>query len=302
MDSYDSESYRKFTAKSEFDKALHTLNGILLGIAIDKEINPDEKQELLNWINSHKRILNYNPYREIKEVILNAIQDNILDREEKENLDWLTNEVINSNKYYNVITSDLQRLQGIFHGILADNTITDKEIYALDQWLEENEHLIGYYPYDEIKSLITCILADNIIADEEKQTLKVFFSEFIENYDTSNIDFKEIERLKSESSISAVCTIDPRMEFDGKTFCFTGKSEKSSRKEISEIVESLQGIFSNSISKNTDYLVYGNAGNPCWAFSCYGRKVERAVQLRKDGHHIQIIHENDFWDCVEDYS
>lgn len=31
-----------------------------------------------------------------------------------------------------------------------------------------------------------------------------------------------------------------------------------------------------------------------WAFSCYGRKVEKAVQLRKDGSQVIIVHENDF--------
>ncbi|GMA55471.1 hypothetical protein GCM10025857_68280 [Alicyclobacillus contaminans] len=49
---------------------------------------------------------------------------------------------------------------------------------------------------------------------------------------------------------------------------------------------------------DTDYLVVGDQGNPCWAFSCYGRKVEKAVKLRKQGRRILIIHEVDFWDAL----
>ncbi len=52
--------------------------------------------------------------------------------------------------------------------------------------------------------------------------------------------------------------------------------------------------------KNTDYLIVGNAGNPCWAYSCYGRKIEQAVDLRKAGGKIKIVNEIDFWDVLED--
>ena len=54
------------------------------------------------------------------------------------------------------------------------------------------------------------------------------------------------------------------------------------------------------VTKKTDYLVVGNAGNPCWAYACYGRKIEEAMQLRKEGAKIVIVNETDFWDCVDD--
>lgn len=49
-----------------------------------------------------------------------------------------------------------------------------------------------------------------------------------------------------------------------------------------------------------NYLVIGAEGNPCWAFACYGRKVEKAVELRKKGVRVVIVHENDFHDAVLD--
>ena len=52
------------------------------------------------------------------------------------------------------------------------------------------------------------------------------------------------------------------------------------------------------MTQKTDYLIVGNEGNPCWAFSCYGRKVEKAVELRKKGSNIQIINEDDFWNAL----
>jgi hypothetical protein len=34
------------------------------------------------------------------------------------------------------------------------------------------------------------------------------------------------------------------------------------------------------------------------AYSCYGRKVEEAINYRKRGANILIVHENDIWDVV----
>lgn len=41
------------------------------------------------------------------------------------------------------------------------------------------------------------------------------------------------------------------------------------------------GIFNKNINQKTDYLLVGNDGKPYLEFSCYGRKVEKAIELRK---------------------
>ena len=66
------------------------------------------------------------------------------------------------------------------------------------------------------------------------------------------------------------------------------------------MIEELGGKVKTAVSKKTDYLIVGNAGNPCWAFSCYGRKIEAAMLLRREGAKVQIVNETDFWDAIED--
>lgn len=56
--------------------------------------------------------------------------------------------------------------------------------------------------------------------------------------------------------------------------------------------------INNNVIQKTDFLIVGSDGDPCWAFSCYGRKVEKAVNLRKNGLPIISLHENDFWEEV----
>lgn len=57
-------------------------------------------------------------------------------------------------------------------------------------------------------------------------------------------------------------------------------------------------MFNNNVILDTTYLVYGDGTNPVWAYSCYGRKVEQALKMRKAGHGIKVVHEVDFWDAT----
>ena len=96
--------------------------------------------------------------------------------------------------------------------------------------------------------------------------------------------------------MNGICTACPEITFTGASFCFTGASTRASRSEIKGLIEQTGANFSDSVTKKTDYLVIGDDGNPYWVFACYGRKVEKAIAMRKAGQRISIIHEKDFWD------
>lgn len=300
MRDYDSFEFRKFTKKSELEKTLHTLEGILKGISIDAEINSSEINELRNWCNIYSQYSDIHPFNELIPVISNALEDNILEDEEIKDILWLCNNYSSKNKYYDMITSGIQKLQGILHGVMADNEITDAEIYTLKNWLDDHEYLAGFYPFDEIYSVLTAILSDGVVSDDERNILKVLFSEFIDTSNSLNINDADIETLKQEITVGGICAVCPEIEFDSRIFCFTGASSKTTREGFKNIITSLQGKFINSVSSKTDYLIIGNEGNPCWAYTCYGRKVEQAITYRKKGAKVVIVHENDFWDAIDD--
>jgi len=111
-----------------------------------------------------------------------------------------------------------------------------------------------------------------------------------------NIDNAELEILKKEICINGICTINPQVEFHDKTFCFTGISQKVKRKDFENYINQHGGLYHDNIINETNYLIVGAKNNPCWAYSCYGRKVEQAMQMRKKGSNISIVNEIDFWD------
>lgn len=298
MSKVDEQTLKIFTGKAQADKAINSLKGILLGINLDDSVNEKEIFELQNWVGNHKELIHRNPFNEFMTIIERTISDKIPPKETIEDLFWLCQKYEADNYYYNAVTTDIQTLQGLCHGILADGIIKDEEVLKLSKWLEENEHLNSYYPYDEIRSLLLSILSDNKIDEEEKLVLKAYFNQFVKLHDghTNALVKKETENVR----IAGLCTSEPNVVFPGKTFCITGVLKRGSREVLQRDIIKLGGIPTDNITRKTDYLIVGDSGNPAWAFSCYGRKVEKALDLRKDGHTIMLIHEFDFGDIVDD--
>jgi len=287
-----------FTSKARADKAINSLKGILLGINLDKQVNEKEINELKEWAENHRSLINRNPFKEFMTIIDETVSNNIPATETIEDLFWLCQKYENDNYYYNAVTTDLQTLQGICHGILADGIINEKEVRDLEKWLEQNTHLSTYYPYDEIRSLMLSIVSDGIIEEEEILILKAYLNQFV-NIENKEIE-KQIDQETADINISGHCTSDPNIEFDGKTFCVTGVLKSGNRSELENLISDLGGIPTKTVTKKTDYLIVGDNGNPAWAFACYGRKVEKALEMRKSGHQICLVHEFDFMDAVED--
>lgn len=292
------ETFRMYTCKAEFDKALFTLKGILEGILIDDEINHDEALELLNWLSVNEALEKYKPFDSIIESLKAILEDGYIDEDEKEDLIWLSGQFSEHGKYYDIITKSVQTLQGICHGILADNRINEAEVAGIISWIEDHEFLEGTYPYDELRTLLNSILADMVITSDELNRLKAFLGEFVDCTVSYNVSQTEIDELRSLYNIGGLCALHPNVIIQDHNFCFTGESSKASRHEIEQIIIEHGGIFAKSVSGKTDYLVIGDHGSDAWVFACYGRKVEKALEIRKKGGKVVILNENDFWNVL----
>ena len=300
MQDPDNLRYLKFMGPAKRDKAIQTLQGIVKGMLMDGAFNLAEMIELKEWCNDHEHLINRAPFSEIIPKLLKAMEDGQIDAEEYADIEWVLKNSKVENEYFDTITSDFQELHGVVHGITADGKIEESELRGLHEWILEREHLKGLYPYDEIESVIVAILRDGVIDAAEHATLMAFFNEFV-SYSLSKRVKRAIEVARSgeipEISKMGICAIDPDITFAGKVFVFTGISEKAPRKEIAQRIAEKEGALSENLS-TSHYLVVGNEGNPAWAFACYGRKVERAMQLRKEGWNLVIVNEVDFWDAL----
>ncbi len=102
----------------------------------------------------------------------------------------------------------------------------------------------------------------------------------------SIVDFFEREDvadyLKKLQAVGVVILMPEAVgdAFRGKKFVVTGTLEHYSREEAKEAIRKLGGAVSNSVSKNTDFLVAGE--NP-------GSKLEKAKELG-----VTVLSEEEF--------
>jgi len=297
MGNFEELGYRRFTSRAEAHKAFNTLCGIVDGIAMDLKLNDREIKELDNWCENHQYLMHSNPFRDI----ISNIQAILTDSDEFsleiiEDIKWLCNIHKDGFSYYKTFSSDLQILNGILHGIMADGELLDSEIYSLANWLENNKHLSTYFPYDNILSIVGEVLEDSKIDEEERILLKSYFKDFIfinsEEIQTQ-LESETVEKSRKISYYNKVSKVD----IIESQFCFTGVSSRNiSRDKIKEVILEYGGKYVDNISTKTKYLIVGDKGNPAWAFAAYGRKIEKAINLNNSkGSEILIIHEDDFW-------
>lgn len=292
--------YRKFTGPAELHKAINTLHGIMLGITCDAVINDKERDELVNWCSLHAHLKSKHPFSEIIPLVQQIYEQGDASADTYQDLAWVCSNFTTNSNRYDQITSAIQLLEGMIHGIMSDGALSDDEIHILRSWVDEFDFLNGTYPYDEIYSLLISVLEDGKVDDDERNTLMAFFSNVIEFKNSYNLVEQDFSQLRKQYSVAGVCAFCPDITIADKNFCFTGESYHGTRKELAAAIESLGGVFKTGVSTKTDYLVVGNAGNACWAYACYGRKIEEAMALRKEGAKVVIVNETDFWDAVED--
>ncbi len=293
-ESSEHDEYFRFTGRARLSRDMHILEGYVRGIAADSKIQDIELKRLMQWISGHKEFADRHPFNEVIPKIQRIISDGIADEEERADLLWLSSKFTTEDEYYDDVTSDLQRLQGMLAGILSDGKITEGEIGGLESWIKDRSYLRGCWPFDYLYGIIEHVMRDGRIDAQEHEALLQLFGEFF-----ANGERKAVGALEAGATVSGVCANCPEIAFPSHGFCFTGASERGSKRELEVVVIQRGGVFHKGIREDTNYLVVGSRGNPCWAFACYGRKIEEALHRRCNGQRIDVVHERDFWQVAD---
>ncbi len=289
---FDESEYIHFCSPERFHTAVSTLLGTIEGICIDDIVDRHECEYLSHWMNENADLCNKAPLRDIIPGITEALRVGRIDHQSVLDIQWLLEQLV-SDQYKAIITNDLMLLQGILGGITADCIVTQQELVSLQDWILDHDYLKGYWPYDEVDSLITQVLHDQVVDADEQRMLMSFFDQFcIIKHNNNGYT------LSNSETITGICSSDPDIEFPNHRFCVTGHCNQHSRSEIEAIITSRGGTVTSTISKKLQYLVVGAERNQCWRYNCYGRKIEAAMQLRKAGHPIIIVHESDLLDAT----
>ncbi len=176
-------------------------------------------------------------------------------------------------------------LVGISRGLLADGKLDDGEIEYLHKWLISQAELTENPLINILYARIRDTLADGVVDEDERRDLLDTLVEF------TGSDFEIGEDVKSTSLPLDRPT--PQISFEGSHFTFTGTFVSMKRRECEAAVLE-RGATAGSLTKKTRFLVIGSYATQSWIQSSYGRKIEKACQLKAKGAPIALVSEDDW--------
>ena len=233
----DADHCLKYTFAQNRDRDINELEGLIRGIAVDGRIVAQEAECLERWCSQGRNWPHGNLFREARARIREAVADGILDDEERADILHFCKRLRSPSPFYSVATADMQRLHGLLGGIGADGIVNEEELRGLSEWMEGAEHLKGTWPYDEVESLVTKVLSDGRIDEEEHRFLVAFTWEFLQSANTLVLQAPFEENLVRHG----ICAVQPEVSFEGKLFCVTGSSPRAFRSQIEFVVTQLGG-------------------------------------------------------------
>ena len=187
---------------------------------------------------------------------------------------------------------------GICRGILFDGSVTTDEAANLFLWLNKHPMIAEGWLGRDIYEYLLQALEDGIIDSEEENKLLDHLIKITGRPDALTLD-NSLNRPLSGSATLPLCPEPPaEIIINGYGFVLTGKFSLGTRDEVKKLITENGGKASGTPSKKVRYLVIGDIGSSDWIHSSYGRKIERAVELREQGHQISIITEAHFIKCI----
>jgi NAD-dependent DNA ligase len=189
----------------------------------------------------------------------------------------------------------ISELVGLCHGIIADGRVEQSEAEYLKKWLSMNRNVLHEWPGNVIADRVFDFLEDGILdQDEQKELFGIL----------AGVVGGDAPVAAAEEVVSTTLPFDsplPKITFRHRRFCMTGKFALGSRKQVCREVSGLGGIVHPSVVLDLDYLVVGEFGSRDWIQSPYGRKIEKAIEYRENGHGVSIIPEKDFAEALIGY-
>lgn len=180
----------------------------------------------------------------------------------------------------------IDELIGLSRGLIADKNISQSEAEFLLTWLGSNLEYCSDPVINQLYYRINEMLRDKVLDDDEQRELLQILTEFTGE--------STIEHCHELSTSLPLCTPPPTVEFEGRTFCLTGKFAYGPRGVCQDVITERGGVAITSVTMRLDYLVVGTFCSRDWLHTSYGTKIMKASEYREKGIKTSIISE-DHW-------
>lgn len=179
-------------------------------------------------------------------------------------------------------------LSGLVAGISADGFINQQEAEFLENWIATNLVHLDDPVINLLYRRLSDMLSDGVLDADESAELLEMLQAFA---GLSAERPRPSDNAFTPSNCLPLNKPEPKLEWSGHLYVFTGVMAYGPRKHCEEVVVNRGGQIAPTISRKVHYLVVGEIGNEQWLHSTYGTKIKRAVELREEGHPMAIISE-----------
>ena len=180
----------------------------------------------------------------------------------------------------------IDQLSGICSGILADGIVNEQEAVFFSDWVRKHAPLEPVWPFTDILARVEQIFTDGICTEEERQELKEIMEALCGHADSTTVGETYSTKLPFNSPSPSP------LIFPERVFNITGKFAFGTRRKVMDSIIQKGGIAMDSPpTHDSHYLVIGLFASRDWVHSNYGRKIERAIELRDSGSGLAIISE-----------
>ena len=279
------------------NKLFANLISIIDGITCDGKITEQEMLYLDTWLLEAKSLQNNVIFQQIRDQILDIRFDGEVSIDE---LEELKNMLLSIQR--NILDlpnidlyskeADMHLLSGLCKGVISDNQLSDDEVHYLKWWLSQNGLLKDNYPGCELYKLITEILSDNIITQEERNKLKSMLVDFTGADPENGI-------VDGMSIGGALFDNIENIDLAQKTLCFTGKFVYGSREKCEKKAKEFGCSIIKDCRTDLDYMIVGTLNSRDWIYQSFGRKIEKAKEYQKQGYKVKIISEEQWLRAIK---
>jgi NAD-dependent DNA ligase len=185
----------------------------------------------------------------------------------------------------------IEHLMGLVTGLVADGHLNDLEIKMLSSWIANHPEVTSEFPGSVIARKIAEVLADGVITEDERtHLLETLLGLASTDFSATGSAASEVASLPIDDAVS----IDLR----DLTVCFTGEFVYGTRAACEKLMAKVGSRCASDVSKKVNVLVIGTRVSPDWAHTSFGRKIQKAAELREEGHGIHIISERRWQELV----
>lgn len=269
-----------FNYKRNRDKLFANLISIIDGVLSDCELSDSEILYITTWL-SDSEVISSNPFvMLLQERISRVLEDGVITAEERQEIKQTLLDVQRAimdmpNVDLYSKESDINLLNGLCKGIVADKDLSIDEINYLDWWLTQNGMLKRNYPGKHLYQLVKTIKEDGVIDQNESDLLYKALVDF----SGTDLNTGIVDGLSCQLPCDDIDSLD----LYGASFCLTGNFVLGKRSIVSKMIGDAGGSVTDRVTQSTDYLVIGGLSSRDWRYSTHGRKIEKAIDDRDSG-------------------